>query len=226
MRRSVSLPPADAGDGTAGTGGPAERRAVAGPGASGGQEGLSDAAVIEQSWRDPEWFAVFFDRHADEIHRYAARRLGRQVAGDVVSEVFLAAFRNRGGYDLGRGDARPWLYGISAKVISQQMRAEGRRARAMATAPVARPSELPVEEITDRIVAAQMWPRMVSALAGLSPDDRELVLLVAWAGLSYDEAAQAMEIPLGTVRSRLHRTRARIRRSIGPVLHDKEFPNG
>ena len=214
MRRAVSLPPRP------------YQGAAAAPGAAGRPDGGSDAAVIEQSWRDPERFATLFDRHADEIHRYAARRLGLQAAGDVVSEVFLAAFRNRVRYDLGRADARPWLYGISAKVISQQLRADGRRARALAAAPVPRPAEMPVDDIADRITAAQLRPRMLSALGELSPADQELVFLVAWAELSYDEVAQALEIPLGTVRSRLHRARARISRSLGPTFHDKEFPRG
>lgn len=186
----------------------------------------TDAAVIERSWQDPEQFAVLFDRHAAEIHRYAARRLGAQAAPDVVSEVFLAAFRNRAGYDVNRADARPWLYGISANVISQQLRTEGRRARAMATVPVPRPAELQVDEITDRITAAQLRPRMLTVLGQLSAADRELVLLVAWAGLSYDEAAQALEIPLGTVRSRLHRARARIRRALGPAFPEEGFAHG
>lgn len=211
---------------------PPARGAAAAPGARPGPglpepaESASDAAVIEQSWHDPERFALLFDRHADEIHRYAARRLSLQAAGDVVSEVFLAAFRNRGRYDLSRADARPWLYGISAKVISQQLRADGRRARAMAATPLPRPAELPVDDIASRIIAEQLRPRLYGVLAELSRGDRELVLLVAWAGLSYDEVAQALEIPLGTVRSRLHRVRARIRRSLGPEFDDKEFSRG
>jgi RNA polymerase sigma factor (sigma-70 family) len=196
------------------------------PSAAGQLDSASDAAVIEQSWHDPERFAALFDRHADEIHRYAARRLGLQAAGDAVSEVFLAAFRNRVRYDLDRSDARPWLYGISSKVISQQLRADSRRARAFAATPVPRPAEMPIDDIADRITAAQLRPRMLGVIAELSPADQELVFLVAWAGLSYNEAAQALEIPLGTVRSRLHRARARIRRSLGPTFHDKEFTGG
>jgi DNA-directed RNA polymerase specialized sigma24 family protein len=95
----------------------------------------TDADVIAQSRADPERFAVIFDRHADEIHRYAARRVDRQAAADIVSEVFLAAFRNRGRYDPGRADSRPWLYGITTNVISQHLRAEGRRASLLAAAP-------------------------------------------------------------------------------------------
>jgi RNA polymerase sigma factor (sigma-70 family) len=189
-------------------------------------DGESDADVIERSWRDPECFAELFDRHAGEIHRYAARRMSPQVAGDVVSEVFLAAFRNRGRYDLSRVDARPWLYGISANVISHQLRTEGRRARAMAATAAQRPAELPVDEIAERITAAQLGPRLFGVLDELSADDRELVLLVAWAELTYHEVAQALEIPLGTVRSRLHRIRIKIRRSLGSAFHDEGVHRG
>ena len=194
--------------------------ARAGADATGGDASaaeISDAEVIGLSQDDPELFAMIFDRHADEIHRYDARRLGQQVAPDVVSDVFLAAFRNRGRYDAARADARPWLYGIATKVISQHLRGEGRRVRALAAIRPPAPAELSVEEISDRITAAQLRPRLHRVLAGLPAADRELVLLVAWAELSYEQVAEALQIPVGTVRSRLHRVRAKIRRSIGPV---------
>lgn len=177
----------------------------------------TDAAVIAASGADPERFAVIFDRHADEIHRYAARRLGRQAAADVVSDVFLAAFRNRGRYRPDRTDARPWLYGITSKVISQHLRSEGRRAQVLAATPAPPPDEFPADDITDRITAERLRPAMLGVLSRLSPADRELVLLVAWAELSYEQAAQALEIPIGTVRSRLHRIRAKVRITIGSV---------
>jgi RNA polymerase sigma factor (sigma-70 family) len=177
--------------------------------------GVSDADVIATSQADPELFAAIFDRHADEIHRYAARRLGPQAAGDVVSEVFLAAFRNRGRYHPDRADARPWLYGIATKVISQQLRAEGRRAHLLATVPPPSRVDFPADDIGDRISAERLWPVMSGVLSGLDTADRELVLLVAWAELSYEQVAQALDIPVGTVRSRLHRVRAKLRRAIG-----------
>src|SRR5580698_4653967 len=179
------------------------------PAAAAEPSSASDAEVIAGSLDDPERFAIIFGRHADEIHRYAARRLGQQAAADVVSEVFLAAFRQPG-----RSDARPWLYGISTKVISQQLRAEGRRAHLLAAVPAPPPAEFPADDIGDRITAERLRPVLLGVLAELSPADRELVLLVAWAELSYEQAAQALEIPVGTVRSRLHRTRARVRRAI------------
>jgi RNA polymerase sigma factor (sigma-70 family) len=182
--------------------------------AAGDTSEFPDAAVIADSLADPECFAVIFERHADEIHRYVARRLGPQAAPDAVSEVFLAAFRNRGRYQMARADARPWLYGIAIKVINQHLRAEGRRARLLAAAPAPPAADVSVDDISDRLAAARLRPVLLSALSGLDPDSRELVLLVAWAELSYQQAAQALEIPVGTVRSRLHRARARIRRAI------------
>ena len=185
--------------------------------AADGPPGRTDAEVIAGSLDDPERFAVIFDRHADEIHRYAARRLGQQAAADVVSEVFLAAFRNRGRYQPSRTDARPWLYGIASKVISQQLRTEGRRAHLVAAVAAASPTEAAADDIGDRIAAQRLHEVLTGVLVGLSPADRELVLLVAWAELSYEQAAQALQIPIGTVRSRLHRVRAKVRHAVDPA---------
>src|SRR5206468_3869291 len=85
---------------------------------------MDDAAIIEQSWREPERFAEVFDRHAPYIHRYVARRLGHQVADDLVAETFLTAFGKRRRYDTARRDARPWLYGIATNLVGQHRRAE------------------------------------------------------------------------------------------------------
>jgi RNA polymerase sigma factor (sigma-70 family) len=144
-----------------------------------------------------------------------ARRVGQQAAADVMSEVFLAAFRNRRRYDAGRDDARPWLYGIAVNMISQHQRAQRRYARLLATAPSVPATDVVADEVIDRVTAAQLRPRIVRVLGELSDGDRELVLLVAWAGLSYEQAAQALGIPPGTVRSRLHRIRVKLRRAAG-----------
>ena len=178
----------------------------------------SDAAVIERSVAVPECFAEIFDRHAEGIYRYAARRLSQQAAADVMSEVFLAAFRNRRRYDTGRGDARPWLYGIAINVISQYQRAQRRYAQMLATVRHVPATDGAADEVLDRVTAAQLRPRIMQVLAGLSDRDRELVLLVAWAELSYEQAAQALGVPLGTVRSRLHRIRVKLRRAAGLTL--------
>jgi DNA-directed RNA polymerase specialized sigma24 family protein len=101
----------------------------------------TDAELIEGSLDDPERFAVVFDRHAAEIFRYAAGRLGPDAADDVTAETFLTAFRKRGSYDLSRNDARPWLYGIVIRWIREHRRTERRHYEGLARLPVPRPAE-------------------------------------------------------------------------------------
>ena len=132
-----------------------------------------------------------------------------------TSDITSAAFRNRRRYDTGRDDARPWLYGIAVNVISQYQRAQRRYARVLAAVPGVPATDVVADEVLDRVAAAQLRPRIMQVLGELSDKDRELVLLVAWAELSYEQAAQALGIPLGTVRSRLHRIRVKLRRAAG-----------
>ncbi|MEU6999328.1 RNA polymerase sigma factor [Nonomuraea sp. NPDC046570] len=177
---------------------------------------LDDSTLIGHSTREPELFAVLFDRHADEIFRYAARRLGPELAEDVTAEVFLVAFRGRARYDRSRADARPWLYGMATRVVSQHRRAERRRTQAMARVPADRPA-LFDERSADRVTAQQLHPRLAKALTRLNASERDLLLLVAWADLTYEEVALALGIPVGTVRSRLHRLRVKARRALGDI---------
>ncbi|WP_405084280.1 RNA polymerase sigma factor [Microbispora sp. NBC_01389] len=176
----------------------------------------SDARLIEASLSAPERFAGVFDRHADEIHAYAGRRLGPEHADDVTAETFFVAFRKRHRYDTSRPDARPWLYGIAGNLISGHRRAEVRRLRALARAPhdAGERGAHEEERGAERASAAALRPALAAALARLSSAERDLLLLVAWADLSYEETAEALRIPIGTVRSRLHRVRAKLRRHL------------
>ncbi|MFB9837096.1 RNA polymerase sigma factor [Actinoallomurus acaciae] len=179
---------------------------------------MSDAAVIEQSWQVPGVFAVLYERHAPHIIRYVARRLGDDLADDVTAETFYRAFEKRRRYDLERPDARPWLYGIAANVMAQHHRRETRMLRAFARSgvdPVAQAYGGQLDGADDRLTAAGMHRSLAVALAGLSRAHREVLLLVAWADLSYEETAQALGTSVGTVRSRLHRARKRIRAALG-----------
>jgi RNA polymerase sigma-70 factor (ECF subfamily) len=81
-----------------------------------------DAAVIEASHAEPDQFAIVFERHAPHIHRYLARRVGKQAADDLVAETFLVAFGKRRAYDARYRDARPWLYGIATILVGQHRR--------------------------------------------------------------------------------------------------------
>jgi RNA polymerase sigma factor (sigma-70 family) len=170
-----------------------------------------DAAVIECSWQEPERFAVLFDRHAPHIYRYLARRAGPQVADDLVAETFLAAFAKRDRYDLRYSDARPWLYGIATNLAGQHRRDEARQFR-IRQAAVADP-EVPghAERVAADVTAQATRALLGRALATLTAGDRDVLLLIAWEQLTYQEVSRALAIPVGTVRSRLHRARTKVR---------------
>jgi RNA polymerase sigma factor (sigma-70 family) len=179
------------------------------------REAPSDADLIARSIGDPAAFTAVFDRHADEILRYAHSRLGPDLAEDVTAETFLAAFRIRDRYDPSRVDARPWLYGIAIRQIGSHRRAEARYRRLLASAPAELAAEDFADRSADRVAAASLRPRLIAALDGLRPTDRELLLLTAWAGLSYEESAAALGLTVSAVKSRLHRIRAKVRAVLG-----------
>jgi RNA polymerase sigma factor (sigma-70 family) len=178
---------------------------------------VSDAELIQRSLADPELFTAIFDRYSGEIVRYVHSRLGADLAEDVTAEVFLAAFRYRGRFDPAMSSARPWLYGIAVRQIGKHRRSETRRLRLLRLAPADPPAEDLSDRAAERISAGQLGPRLAAVLAGLRRQDRELLLLVAWAGLSYDESATALGTTAAAVKARLHRIRVRTRAALGGV---------
>ncbi|HEX4224666.1 MAG TPA: RNA polymerase sigma factor [Pseudonocardiaceae bacterium] len=181
---------------------------------------VADAALIENSWSDPTEFAALYDRHAVAIHRYVARRLGPAVAEDLVAETFLAAFRRRKRYDPAHADARPWLYGMAANLIGKHRRSEVRMLRAFARTGHDSAAEGYADRVDDRVVAGALRRELAAALAQLSSGDRDVLLLVAWADLSYEEVATALRIPIGTVRSRLNRARRKTRAALATTSEE------
>jgi RNA polymerase sigma factor (sigma-70 family) len=176
---------------------------------------VDDGEVIRSSLADPERFAVLFDRYAKQVHQYVSRRLGTQLADDITGETFLIAFRRRESYDPARSLARPWLYGIATRLVARHRRSEERYLRALQRTGVD-PLPEPMAETVVRQVAAGAQDRaLAGALTRLPRGERDVLLLVAWADLSYEETAQTLGVPLGTVRSRLHRARRRLREALG-----------
>jgi RNA polymerase sigma factor (sigma-70 family) len=171
----------------------------------------SDSEVIAASLDDPRAFVVVFERHFDAIFRYLRRRVGRDLAEELAAETFTAAFASRHRFDSSAWDARPWLYGIAVNLLHHHYRSEERELRAYARSAV---DPLGFEEPLDHIDGAASAPQLAHALAELAPVEREALLLFAWADLSYPEIAEALEIPVGTVRSRLNRARRHLRELI------------
>jgi RNA polymerase sigma factor (sigma-70 family) len=190
-------------------------------------EPVTDAALISGSRTAPDLFGELYDRHAREVHRYLARRVGSPQADDLVSEVFLAAFRLRARYDLTRTDARPWLYGIATNLLRRHHRGERAQYRVMARTGVDPLGGLDhAEDVVARICAESDARAVAAGMAGLTAKERDVLLLFAWAGLGYEEISDALDIPVGTVRSRLNRARTRLREAIENPRIMKNSPNG
>jgi RNA polymerase sigma-70 factor (ECF subfamily) len=179
---------------------------------------------LRASLTDPGQFAVLFDRHAATVHRYLARRVG-DLADDLLSETFLVAFRRRADYQQVHAEIRPWLLGIATRLIQGHRRSEERRLRALArTQPQDTTPAFNLDELSDRVSAAALRAPIAAALAALKPADRDALVLLAWEQLSYEEIAAALDIPVGTVRSRLNRARRQTRSALAPVLGQGHTP--
>ena len=118
----------------------------------------TDAAVIEQSWDEPERFEAICRRYFGRIHQYLAARVGVRIADDLAAEVFTIAFAQRQRYDLARECARPWLYGIATNLAGTYRRQEQRRYRALARADAQAVAPSDEDLITERVSAAAAGP--------------------------------------------------------------------
>jgi RNA polymerase sigma factor (sigma-70 family) len=158
----------------------------------------TDAELIRRSHGEPEAFGRVFDRHVAAVHAFAQRRIGRDLAEEVTAETFARGFEARGRYDALHENALPWLLGIASNVLRRHWRTERHRLDAYARAARhERPGAAP-----------DVDGEVLRAVARLPRRQREVLLLAAWADLSYAEIAQALGLPVGTVRSRLARARA------------------
>lgn len=183
----------------------------------------TDHDLLRASLHRPEQFAGIFDRHAPTIHRYLSRRVGDH-ADDLLSETFLTAFRKRAAYQPTRIDVRPWLYGIAGNLVRRHQRAELARYRMLARSAEAESANGAADDLDaalGRVDAQLVSARLAAALADLHARDREVLLLVAWADLTYAEVSAALNIPVGTVRSRLNRARRLVQDRLGPASGDR-----
>jgi len=173
----------------------------------------SDAAVIGLSLDEPEAFGLIYDRHAAVVLRFLGRRAGAEVAEGLLGELFRIAFERRKTFDPARTSALPWLYGIGANLLLKHRRSEARRLRASARMAA---DEAPVRRTSAALDARLLFPRVADAIEALPDGERDALLLFAWEDLSYESVAEALELPIGTVRSRLNRARTRLRELLEP----------
>jgi RNA polymerase sigma-70 factor (ECF subfamily) len=184
--------------------------------ATSSRDGSSDVAAIAASMREPGRFAVIFDRHYQEISAYLSRRVGQTLAEELASETFVRAFAARAGYDLAYPDATPWLYGIATNLLRKHARSEERRRRAYARAIERDDISGGLDAVAERVDAVAGARLLATQLSRLSPADRDTLLLFALTDLDYEGIAIATAVPVGTVRSRLHRARRHLRAALSP----------
>ena len=188
----------------------------------------TDGEIVAASISEADQFGVIFERHSSDIWRFLARRVGRDLAAEFAGEVFARAFENRARFDTSRASARPWLYGIATNVVGDYLRRRDvrkRRSRAVGVGMLERHPD-PYEQADGDIDARRFRPQLDEALGRLGRRDRDTLILYAVEGLTYAEVAEALDIPTGTVRSRLSRARQRMRELLPPgiqtVLHADE----
>ncbi len=182
---------------------------------SGGQPAAAGERIV-----DPRDFEAAFREHFPPVYRFIARRVGAALAEDLAAETFATAYRRRRLFDAAKGSLRSWLYGIANNVVRNHWRAEQHLlmldARLLPEVDLFDESDV----IDERVTAALLAPRLAAALGRLTRDQREVLLLFAWAELSHEEIATALEIAVGTARSRLSRARAALREQLGDFDFD------
>jgi RNA polymerase sigma factor (sigma-70 family) len=169
-----------------------------------GADDPDDGAALAASLGEPARFALVFERRVDAIYRYLTFRAGQGNAEELTAETFARAFAGRHRYDPTRGTVQAWLFGIAANLARHHRRDEQRRLARLATLDATEPAASDASaQLADRM-------RLTAALARLDARRRHVVLLVGLAGLSYDEAASVLHVPVGTVRSSYSRARAQL----------------
>lgn len=183
-----------------------------------------DGAIIARSLDQRAAFAELYDRHERVVYRYAARRLGTVHAEDITSETFLVAFRRRESF-FGGPDARPWLLGIATTLMQKHARQEARAWKGMLAADLARVDIDRIEQADARLDAQRVARRLGKAVSRLPDGDRDVLLLHTFADLDYAGIAEALSIPVGTVRSRLSRARRKLREAAGRTRDEHKEEN-
>ncbi|WP_232679949.1 RNA polymerase sigma factor [Nocardioides sp. R-C-SC26] len=156
--------------------------------------------------------AEAFDRHADRIYRHCFRITGsRADAEDATASTFLEVWRHRDRIVVHDDSVLPWLYGVATNVCRNLLRGHRRQVRLSGRMPVEVVAD-PAEEVEARVDAEARMREVLVEVSRLPRREQDVLALVVWSGLDYAAAAAALGVPVGTVRSRLSRARARLSR--------------
>jgi RNA polymerase sigma-70 factor (ECF subfamily) len=160
---------------------------------------------------DQEGFGVLFERHARSVYNHCFRRTASWAdAEDLTSAVFVEAWRRRRDVRPIGESARPWLLGVANNLLRNHRRSLRRYRAALARFPSPGPQPDPADDVAGRLADERRMSRVLALVERLPRRDQDVLALCAWSELTYQEAATVLDIPVGTVRSRLARARARL----------------
>lgn len=181
-----------------------------------------DSASDQELWSHAaneyagEAFGELFERHADRVYAHCFSRTGSwSMAEDLTSAVFLEAWRRRREVRFSGDSALPWLLGVANNATRNAERTLRRHNRLLAKLPPPGEEADIAADAAARVDQERLAKHLLCAMADLGQAEREVLALCDWAGLSYSEAAVAIGVPEGTVRSRLSRARKHLRELAG-----------
>ena len=184
---------------------------------------LTDAALWQRAAAgETEAFGTIFERHARTVYNYCFRRTGDWSQAEELSAiVFLEAWRRRSQVELERDDALPWLLGVATNVIRNLRRSQRRHRAALERLPRERVADF-AGDVDERLDDERQMRAALRVLRKLPRADQDVLALCVWEELTYEQAALALHIPVGTVRSRLSRARARLRELTANPGHERD----
>jgi RNA polymerase sigma factor (sigma-70 family) len=171
---------------------------------------------------DASAFGALFERHARAVYNHCFRRTADwALAEDLTSVVFLEAWRRRADVRLERDTALPWLLGVATNVVRNRRRSQRRHNAALQRVPREHAPDF-AGDVDQRLDDERRMQNVLAVVGKLPRPEQDVLALCVWAGLSYEEAALALELPIGTVRSRLSRARARLRELAASDGHERD----
>ena len=184
-------------------------------------KGGDDAALLERARRgDEDAFSEFFSRHQRAIYRYAVYMCGLDAADDVVQDTFMNVLLKSGRYDPSKGAVNSYLLGTARHLMLRRLSVS------RSVSLVEFTEDLNVENSIDHETPLEDFARrqtievVRAAVQSLPPAHREVIVLCELEEMDYVEAANVLQCPIGTVRSRLNRARTMLGRKLGRVIQE------
>jgi RNA polymerase sigma-70 factor, ECF subfamily len=173
----------------------------------------------------PAGFGTLFERHGRAIYNYCFRRTADwSAAEDITSVVFLEAWRKRKDVRPHGASVLPWLYGVATNVLRNRSRSLRRHRAALERLPRGHEPDF-ADDVAERLDDEHLMRAVLDTFRALPKRDQDVLALCVWSELSYEEAAVALDVPVGTIRSRLSRARARLRDEAELAPQRRAVPN-